>query len=131
MYQREIIRDGKLYTLISLFAKNEHTTPTRIYRMVERGMPTVVSEGHIYINRDDYGDYSGSVKPYGETPRDSVFVNMTTIVLGDRTYHPIKWYMAQHPVSRKELMNMPYVMVSGLRCIAEDDFKERYWWMEG
>jgi len=130
MYQREIIRNGKLYTLICLFAKSERTTPARMYRLIERGLPTVVHEGHVYISREDYCDFCG-YSPPNDKPENAVIANMNAITLGNRTYHPIKWYMAQHPVSRKELMSMPHVMVSGLRCIAEDDFKERYWWMEG
>ncbi len=125
MKQREIIRDGRLYTLISVFAKEERTTPRLLYNRIERGLPTVMDGGHIYVNRDDYRAFCGIPGAAANSGRRD------TLTIDGRAYHALRWYMARHPVTRTELWDLPYVMVRGTRYVAEDDFMQKYWWMEG
>lgn len=125
MLRREIIINGKLYTLISVLAREERVSASTMLRRIERGMPSRTVGGHVYVNREDCREFCG-IKEKVEKPD-----RLNTLVIGGRVCHPFRWYQSRNAVRRYELANLPNTVVSGIRYIAEEDFKREYWWMEG
>lgn len=124
MNKNKIIRNGKLYELIGTVAKEERTSANTIQKRIEGGMHAEIERGHVYVNREDFREAQGKCSPPAKPE------HACTLVIGGKACHPYKWYMGRNAVSRAELADLPNTLVGGVRYVAEDDFRGKYWWME-